>query len=172
VGRVYALSEILYAGAVAVGALIAPLLIAALGAAGSLAAVGVAFALGALLAWRSYGRLDAGQAESGRVRELLRGVRFLAPLPLPRLERLVRGARAVAVGAGDSVVRIGEPGQEFFVIEAGTVEIEEFGRRQGPGTGFGEIALLRDVPRTATVRAVTDLRLWSVTRRDQSSPES
>jgi hypothetical protein len=165
IGRVYALSEILYAGAGVVGALIAPPLINALGAGGSLAAVGIAFGLVALLAWRSYGRLDAGQAEAGRVRELLRGVRFLSPLPLPRLERLVRGARAVAIGAGSAVVRAGELGEEFFVIEAGTVEIEEFGRRQGPGTGFGEIALLRDVPRTATVRAVTDLRLWALTRQ-------
>ncbi len=164
VGRVYALSELLYAGAGGVGALIAPVLINALGAGGSLAAVGIAFGLGSVVVWGSFARLDAGQEEAGRVRELLRGVRFLAPLPLPRLERLVRGARAVVVPAGSTVVRLGDPGDAFFVIENGSVEIVEYGRRQGPGESFGEIALLRDVPRTATVRAVSDLRLWTLTR--------
>jgi MFS family permease len=164
VGRVYALSEVLYAGAGGLGALIAPLLISALGAAGSLSAVGVAFGIGAMLAWRSLARLDAGQEEAGRVRELLRGIRFLAPLPLPRLERLVRGAQPITLPAGSVVIRMGDPGDKFFVIEDGAVEIVEYGRRQGPGDGFGEIALLRDVPRTATVRAVTDVGLWNITR--------
>jgi MFS family permease len=164
VGRVYALSEILYAGAAGVGALIAPLLIDAFGAAGSFAVVGIAFGAGAVLAWRACARLDTGQEEAGRVRELLRGVQFLAPLPLPRLERLVRGARALVLRAGTDIVRRGEPGEQFFVIEDGNVEIVEFGRQRGPGDGFGEIALLRDVPRTATVRALSDVRLWVLTR--------
>jgi MFS family permease len=165
VGRVYALSELLYAGAGGMGALIAPGLIDALGVPGSLAAVGAAFAACALLASRAYARLDAGQEQAGTVRELLRGIRFLAPLPLPRLERLVRGARAVPVPAGAAVVRIGEPGEEFFVIEHGTAEVVEVGSQLGAGEGFGEIALLQDVPRTATVRAVSDLRLWAITRQ-------
>lgn len=164
VGRVYALSEILYAGAAALGALLAPLLIDWLGAAGSLSAVGAAFAVAAGAVWRSYSRLDAEQEQAGRVRELLRGLPFLAPLPLPRLERLVRDARAVTFTPGAPIVTAGEPGEDFFVIEAGTVTIEEFDRRQGPGTGFGEIALLKDVPRTATVRAASNLKLWSLSR--------
>ena len=165
VGRVYALSELLYAGAGGVGALVAPLLIDGLGVPGSLATVGVAFGACTLLASRSYARLDAGQKQAGTVRELLRGIRFLAPVPLPLLERLVRGARAVRVPAGTAVVRTGEPGQEFFVIEHGNAEVFEAGRKLGAGDGFGEIALLRDVPRTATVRAVSDLRLWAITRQ-------
>jgi MFS family permease len=164
VGRVYALSEILYAGAAALGALLAPLLIDWLGAGASLSAVGAAFAVAAVAAWRSYGRLDAGQEQAGRVRELLRGLPFLAPLPLPRLERLVRDARPATFTAGAPVVTVGEPGEDFFVIEDGTVTVEGFDRRQGPGTGFGEIALLQHVPRTATVRAASDLRLWSLSR--------
>ena len=164
VGRVYALSEILYAGAAGVGALIAPSLISGLGVDGSLAAVGIAFGAGAIVAQRTFAKLDVGQEEAGRVRELLRGVSFLAPLPLPRLERLVRAARPLAVAAGATVVRAGEIGQEFFVVADGMVDIVEYGRRQGPGSGFGEIALLRDVPRTATVRAATDVRLLALTR--------
>jgi hypothetical protein len=164
IGRVYALSELLYAGAAGVGALVAPALIGALGVGGSLAAVGAAYGVAALCAWRSYARIDAGQERAGRIRELLRGVPFLAPLPLPRLERLVRGARERSAPAGTDIIRAGEPGEEFFVIESGTVLVLEYGRHQGPGTGFGEIALLRDVSRTATVRADTDVRLWSLRR--------
>lgn len=164
IGRVYALMEVCYGGAVAVGALVAPLLIDVVGVGASLAAVGGALGLATLLAWASYARLDAGQEEAGRVRELLRGVPFLAPLPLARLERLVRDARPVGVRAGTAVVQAGEHGDAFFVIEAGHVEIEEYGRELGPASGFGEIALLRDVARTATVRAVTDLRLWTLSR--------
>lgn len=164
VGRVYALVEILYAGVAGLGALIAPGLIAAFGIAGSLAAVGASFAVAAALTWHSYQRLDHGQGEAARVRELLRGIGFLKSLPLPQLERLVRSADALAFPSGTIVVRRGEIGDQFYVIESGTVEIVEHGRRQGPGEGFGEIALLRDVPRTATVRALTDLRLWAVAR--------
>ena len=164
VGRVYALSEVLYAGAAGVGALIAPSLISALGVRGSLDVVGVAFGAAAIVGQRTFARLDMGQEEAGRVRELLRGVSFLAPLPLPRLERLVRAARPVALAAGQTVIRAGEHGEEFFVLADGTVDVVEYGRRQGPGSGFGEIALLRDVPRTATVRALTDVKLLALTR--------
>jgi hypothetical protein len=163
-GRVYGFAEILYAGAAGVGALLAPTLIRALGVPGSLAAVGGASAALAIIVSASLARLDAGQEVASRVRELLRGVSFLAPLPLPRLERLVRHAQPVEVPAGTVVVSAGEVGDEFYVIEDGSVEIVEYGRRQGPGSGFGEIALLLDVPRTATVRAATEVKLWSLTR--------
>ena len=133
VGRVYALSEVLYAGAAGVGALIAPSLISTFGVDGSLAAVGIVFGAGAIVAQRTFARLDRGQEEAGRVRELLRGVSFLAPLPLPRLERLVRAARQVTVPAGTSVIRAGETGQEFFVIADGTGRDRRV--RPAPGTG-------------------------------------
>ena len=164
-GRIYALAEVAYSGVAGAGALLAPVLIRALGVSGSLAAGGAAFGLLALTASRMLGRLDAGQETASRVRELLRSVGFLAPLPLPRLERLVRRAESVAVPAGTRIVRAGEPGSDFYVIEEGSVEIEEYGRRQGPGDGFGEIALLLNRPRTATVRAITDVRLWTISRR-------
>jgi MFS family permease len=164
-GRVYALAEILYAGGAGVGALIGPALIHALGAPGSLAVVGAAFGALAIVVSGTLARLDRGQEEASRVRELLRGIRFLAPLPLPRLERLVRSAEPVTVPAGETVITAGEPGTEFYAIADGEVEIVEYGRTQGPGSGFGEIALLADVPRTATVRALTDLELWSLDRR-------
>jgi MFS family permease len=164
VGRVYALSEILYAGAAGVGALVAAPLIAAFGSAGSLVIVGLAFALLSTLTLRRTAALDAGQEQARKIRDLLRRVPLISPLPLPRLERLVRGAIRAEFASGETIIRRGEPGEEYFVIEDGTVDIVEYGRRQGPGQGFGEIALLRDVPRTATVRAASAVRLWKLTR--------
>ena len=64
--------------------------------------------------------------------------------------------------AGEAIVREGEVGDRFYVIESGEVEI--LGRTFGPGESFGEIALLRDVPRTATVTAVTDVALVTLER--------
>jgi predicted MFS family arabinose efflux permease len=164
IGRVYGLSELLYAGAAGVGALIAPALISALGVPGSLSLVGGALALGAVAGRAACARIDAGQEQSARIRELLGGIRFLAPLPLPRLERLVQGAHPITAPAGADIIRQGEPGEEFFVIEQGALDVVEVGRRLGPGEGFGEIALLRDVPRVATVRAASDVHLWSLRR--------
>jgi CRP-like cAMP-binding protein len=60
------------------------------------------------------------------------------------------------------ILREGEPGDRFYVVEKGQVSI--LGRTFGPGEGFGEIALLRDVPRTATVMAVTDVELVALER--------
>ena len=99
-----------------------------------------------------------------RIRDLLRGVPFLEPLPLPRLERLVRDAETVTVSAGETLFRAGDHGDRFFLIDKGELDVVEFGNRLGRGDSFGEIALLRDVPRTATLRAVTAASLWTITR--------
>jgi hypothetical protein len=163
-GRVYSLIEVLYAAGTGAGALVAPALIRAVGLPASLAVVGAGFGVLAIITRRALSQLDAGQQEAGRIRELLRGITFLAPLPLPRLERLVRRAQPLTVPAGTEVITAGDPGTEFYAIADGMAEIVEYGRTPGPGSGFGEIALLADVPRTATVRALTDLTLWSLDR--------
>jgi MFS family permease len=164
IGRVYALSELLYTGVAGLGAVLAAPLIDAVGLTASLAVVGGAFAAAGALAWRVAGRLDSGQEDAGIVRELLRGVAFLGPLPLPRLERLVRQARPASFAAGTAIVTAGEPGEDFYVIEEGVVDVVEFARQMGPGEGFGEIALLREIPRTATVRARTPVRVRALAR--------
>lgn len=164
VGRVYGVSELLYGAAGAVGALTAPPLIAAVGAGHSLIVVGVAYALCGLAAWRFCRRLDSNEERADRVRTLLHGVPFLTPLPLPQLERLVRSAREVDVADGQAVVQAGELGDEFYVIDSGQVLVERYDRLLGPGGSFGEIALLHEVPRTATIRAQADARLWAVSR--------
>jgi MFS family permease len=164
IGRVYGVCEVSYAGFGALGAVIAPLLLHLVGVPGTFAVLGVAYLAVVLAVIRQLGRLDQGEQVAERVRGLLHGVPFLTPLPLPQLERLVRGARPVALQAGDVPLRAGDVGEDFFVIDQGEVEIVEYNRKCGPGTGFGEIALLRDVPRTATVRAIGDVQLWAVDR--------
>jgi CRP-like cAMP-binding protein len=128
----------------------------------SLAVTGGGFAVLAIVAVPACARVDVAGQESDGVRALLCGVPFLKPLPLPVLERLVRTARPVDVTAGDTIVRTGELGVEFFVIESGTADVVEYGRQLGPGDGFGEIALVRATPRTATVTATSDMRLLAV----------
>ena len=96
---------------------------------------------------------------------LLQGVTMLNPLPLPAIERLARGLEPLEVPAGATVVEQGDVGDRYFVIESGEVEVVGDGRvvaTLGPGQGFGEIALLRQVRRTATVRAAGALRLQAV----------
>jgi CRP-like cAMP-binding protein len=98
---------------------------------------------------------------------LLQGVPMFAPLAPASLELLASQLERVRVGQGAEVIRQGEPGDRFYVIESGEVEVFEdglFARREGPGDFFGEIALIRDVPRTATVRAVSDLEPLALER--------
>jgi CRP-like cAMP-binding protein len=90
----------------------------------------------------------------------------LSPLPLPAIERLARGLHPVSVSAGNVVFNQGDVGDRFYVTESGEADV--IGDRRlvatlGPGSAFGEIALLRRVPRTATVRAASDLRLQALT---------
>jgi CRP-like cAMP-binding protein len=99
--------------------------------------------------------------------ELLRRIAIFAELPEPLLERLASGATSISVAADGVVVERGEVGNHFYAIESGTagVELDDGTTRElGPGDFFGEIALLRDVPRTATVRALEPLHLFAVER--------
>jgi CRP-like cAMP-binding protein len=74
----------------------------------------------------------------------------------------------VDVAAADVVIRAGEVGDRFYLVGHGQLTIEAASQRVslGPGDFFGEIALLHDVPRTATVRANSDVRLYALERDD------
>ena len=88
---------------------------------------------------------------------LLRGVGFLAAVPLGTLENVALRLQPLAVAAGEAIVRQGEPGDRFYLVDSGTLAVHADGRelaRLGPGDCFGEIALLRGTPRMATVTAV------------------
>jgi MFS family permease len=162
-GRVYGALESAVIGGMAVGSLAMPFLIHTFGARTGIALLGGAVTVVGVLGLAGLSRIDR-VALAPRHVELLRRVELFAPLSEAVLEQLARRAVPVAVAAGATVIRAGDVGDRFYVVVVGEVEI--LGRRFGPGEGFGEIALLRDVPRTATVTAATDVELVAIERDD------
>ncbi len=111
--------------------------------------------------------IDAEAAVPARALELLLGSPIFAPLPPPALEALAVRLEPRRLSAGETVFAQGDPGDDYYLIDEGEVRVEVDGEpvaELGPGEGFGEIALLRPVPRTATVTALTDLKLYALER--------
>jgi MFS family permease len=99
--------------------------------------------------------------------DAIAGISFLAPLPLPTLERLAGGLGRRTVPGDTTIIRQGDAGTEFFVLLDGTAAVIVDGAPVGHLTApasFGEIALLHDEPRAATVTAVTECRLGVIGR--------
>jgi predicted MFS family arabinose efflux permease len=154
------------AAGVAAGALLAPLVIALAGTRTALAVLGLLAPVAVAATWWMLRALDVTVTHQDDEVELLRAVPTFALLPLPAVEQLVRGLEPVTVDPGDLVFAQGDAGDRFFVIVSGSAEVLGDGveiATLGPGDGFGDIALLRQVPRTATVRALTDLQLMALT---------
>ena len=162
-GRVLGAIESVLLASLGIGALLAPQLISVGGLRVALLAAGALLPALVALSWLALRRIDAG-AEAPAETGLLASLPIFAPLPLQTLERLASQLGELRLPAGTLILRQGDPGDRFYVIADGEVEIE--GRRHGPGAFFGEIALLRDVPRTATVTAATDVRLLTLEREE------
>jgi MFS family permease len=158
ISRVYAAVESALVGAMALGALVAPLLLHTVGMRPALVAVGAVCA--AYAAWSLPGmrRLDQRLNAPDHL-DLIGSVSLFAPLPPPIQEELTRKVVEVPMLAGDVVVHEGEPADRFYVIASGTVEVSQAGRvlrAEEPGDFFGEIGVLQHRPRTATVTATSD----------------
>jgi hypothetical protein len=167
VGRVFGVLETLLLLTVALGAAVAPALVSALGTRGALVAAGVLLPALVVLSARAMRRIDAAAQPPADV-DLLRRVPFFVSLPEASIERLARSARQQSAPSGATIIEQGEPGERFYVVRSGAADVLVDHRPTGTlesGDYFGEIALLRDVPRTASVRARTDTDLL-VLRRD------
>jgi MFS family permease len=166
--RVFGVVHSLFYATVAVGAILAPPLIHAVGVRWALVIVGAVLPALCALTTASLSRLDAAPSRP-RELELLRGIPIFSPLSPPILEQLAARLIPVRARAGENIIRSGDHGDRFYVVGSGEVEIVLDGqppRREGAGSYFGEIALLRDVPRTATVRAATNVELFALDRDD------
>ncbi len=166
--RVFAAVEAALDGAIALGALLAPLLIHWFGFRGALVVIGALVTAYALATWPRVRRLDARLAEPVHL-PLLRSVSLFSPLAPPTLEALAHAASTVSAAAGETIVAEGGVSDRFFVIASGSVEVTQQGsflRTEGAGEFFGEIGLLRDTTRTATVTATTDVVLVALDRVD------
>jgi MFS family permease len=165
--RVFGLLEGLTMGALAAGSLLTPLLVGLAGGRAAVIGVGAVLPVALLLAAPRLLAIDRRATVPVVELSLLRSLPLFAPLGPPQLESLASELEPVRVSAGEAVVRAGEPGDRFYAVADGELEASSEGRPLRilrRGDSFGEIALLLDVPRTATVTAVTESRLYTLGR--------
>lgn len=170
VGQVLGLRESAVLGGAAVGAVLAPGLVSWSSVAGAYDVLGVLLVVIAVAALPLLTSVDGRTTFRPDVVALLRAIPIFGVLDVVTLEGLAQGAVPVLASAGMVVVTEGEPGDGYYAVASGRLAVTVGGRRRpaalGAGDGFGEIALLRDVPRTATVEVLEDAVLWKLTRED------
>jgi MFS family permease len=154
-------------GSVALGSLVAPSLVHLLGTHSAFALVGSVLPLLTIVAYRRLSSLDQFAAPT-RELSLIAAVPIFAPLSLAAKEHLARRLAPLDVSAGDRVINAGEAGDRFYIVDTGDLDIAvgHVHKSAHAGDYFGEIALLRDTPRTATVTATTGAHLYELDRAD------
>jgi MFS family permease len=168
VGRVFGVLESVLLLTVALGAALAPVLVSTLGTRGALVVAGALLPSLVLPTFAVLRRID-DRARVPKEVDLLRGVPFFASLPELVLERLARSAGRKTVQPAELVVAQGDPGERFFVVVDGELDVAVDGAdvaTLATGDYFGEIALLRKIPRTATVRARRESTLLALEREE------
>jgi hypothetical protein len=162
---VFAVLEGLLGVGLLLGSLLAPLLLYALGTRAAFAVSGALLPLVALAIWRPVVRAAEQTSSTEEHVALLRRNPLFAPLPLTALDRLAESLLPASFEPGEILMRKGDPGDDYLLIADGEVDVEDDGRHLricGPGEGVGEIALLRRVPRTATVVARTRVTSYAI----------
>ncbi|HEV2006391.1 MAG TPA: cyclic nucleotide-binding domain-containing protein [Candidatus Limnocylindrales bacterium] len=169
-GRTLGALEGLGLAGVALGSLLVPPLVGLAGTRGTLLLVSLLLPIGIGAGWAGLRRIDRRSHVPVRELSLLRAVPIFAALPAPALESVARHARWLTVEEGDVIIREGDIGDRYYVLESGRVVIThdnvELRVTDQRGDGFGEIALLRDVRRTASVTAAGPGVLLALERAD------
>jgi MFS family permease len=167
IGRVFGIVEGFMMAGFALGALLVPALVHLGGSRLAVLGVAAVLPLAAVAGGRAVFRLDAGTPVPVVEIALLRSLPLFAELPAPAIAGLAAALTPVQLRAGALLIRQGEPGDAYYAIAEGELDAVQDGqllRRCGRGEGVGEIALLRAIPRTATVIARTAATVYELDR--------
>lgn len=166
--RVFGLQEGLAMVGLAVGSVLVPVTVGALGLVEATVALAAAMPAFVLIVWPALTDLDRRAVVPVAQLALVRRTPVFRALPGPQLEAIARRATWLTVPAGTAVIREGDDGDRFYILADGALDVTRGARLLRSlslaGDGFGEIALLRGVPRTATVTATTDSTLLAIDR--------
>jgi hypothetical protein len=169
VGRVFGVAEALAMGGLALGSAMVPLLVAVGGTASAVVGTAAVLPLVALVGARALVAVDATAHVPVVEIALLRSLPIFRALPAPALEGLARSLEPVRLAAGEVLIREGEPGDRFYAVAGGRLQVTIGGvpiATNLRGDGIGEIALLYGVPRTATVTAASPATVFALSRED------
>ncbi len=153
----------------AIGGFVAPILVDGLGIEGALVATGAILPVLAVLTWPGIRNADRAVVVDTARLTRIRADPLFAPLSMAMIEQLAGQLVPVTFEAGTELIREGERGDRYYLIERGRVVVSQAGqpmREQGPGESVGEIALLYDVPRTASVRSLEPVDVLTLSRDD------
>ena len=165
--RVFGVLRSAFFATAGIGAIVAPALVDAFGIRTALIVTGAVLPAVTIPLFTMLAHVDRTLTVPTAELERLRAIPMFGALPAPTLESLASSLQRVEIGAGETVFRQGDPGDRFYIVDSGEVEIEIDGREAnvlGSGDSFGEIALLRDIPRTATARARKETQLFALER--------
>lgn len=164
-GRVFGLVEATTSIGLTIGSLLVPLLVHLGGVRAAVLGTAAVVPVFALFSGRAIMSLDSAAHVPIVQIALLRSMPHFSALPAPQLEGLAQAAERRSFTSGQTIIRQGEPGTEFYAIAEGTVDVSVDGqhvRTCGRPEGFGEIALLRNEPRSATVVANGPVVLYAL----------
>jgi MFS family permease len=167
VSRVFGVLESLSMVGMAFGSMIVPILVALIGAKAAVIGTGAVLPVALILCGKRLLEIDAGATVPVVQIALLRSQRLFASLPAPQLEGLAHSLVTIDLEPGQVLIKEGDGGDRFYIIGEGEVDVTKAGQHVatlGRSDGFGEIALLQDIPRTATCTALTASRVYALER--------